>query len=394
VRDDRKMAPPAFRNVLRQRRTDAGLRQNELAERAGVSRQTLSAIEAGESVPATTIALQLARVLGCRVEEIFTLGEDLTPFDAVLIGDADPAPASVAGARRRVAVAAVDERWMAHLLDGDSAQGVVAPADGLLEPDRRRSPAPAARAAVRVQPLRQSEELRGNRFCAGCDPALALLAGHLHERFAGARLHWIEAGSGAALEMLARGEVHVAGLHLFDEESDDFNVAAVRRRFGGRAMVLVNLAVWEQGLVVTAGNPKKIRKIADLGRKDVRVMARERGTGSDELFTRLTVEEGIARKAIKIVGTARGHMAVASAVAAGSADVGITTRAAAASCGLEFQPLAEARFDLAMTAEVAADLRMQRMIEVLTSPRFRRDLGGLAGYGTLRTGKIIAELAA
>ena len=387
------MAIPLFRNALRELRVKAGLPQKELAERVGVSRQTLSAVESGESVPATSIALQLARVLGCRVEDIFSLGEEGAPFEVVLVGERAVAAAGLRH-RKRVALATVDGRWVAHLLDGESATSFLAPADGLLEMERSKAKRPGETdTPVRVQPLRESESLRQNLFCAGCDPALALLGGHLHERFQGTRLHWIEAGSGAALEMLAAGEVHVAGLHLFDEDSGDFNVAAVRRRFGGRAMVLVNLAVWEQGLVVAAGNPKKLRKVADLARKGVRVIGRERGTGSDELFTRLTVDEGIPRKAVGFVGVARGHMGVASSVAAGAADVGIATQAAAASHGLDFLPLAEARFDLVMTKQAAADVRLERLVDLLGSARFRRDLGGLAGYGSERTGKIVAEIA-
>jgi molybdate-binding protein/DNA-binding XRE family transcriptional regulator len=371
---------------LRQRRLDAGLQQRELAERVGVSRQTLGALEAGESVPATSIALQLARALGCRVEDIFSLGEDDSPIDVILVDRDGGDPAL----RQRVAVATVDDRWVAHLLDGEGASGFVAPADGLLAPAKGRD----AKRPVPVRPLRDSAALRENLFAAGCDPALALLAGHVGERWQGSRVHWLEAGSGKALDMMADRQVHVAGLHLYDEESGDYNVAPVRRRLGGRAMVLVNLAVWEQGLVVVAGNPKRIRGIADLARKGVRVVGRESGTGSHELFSRLATEEGIPRRAVDVVTVARGHLAVAQAVAAGGADTGIATRAAAASHGLEFLPLAEARFDLAIPRQATDDARVQRLLDVLSSERFKRDLGGLAGYGTARTGQVVAEVAA
>jgi molybdate-binding protein len=159
-------------------------------------------------------------------------------------------------------------------------------------------------------------------------------------------------------------------------------------------MVLVNLAVWEQGLVMAAGNPKKIRGIADLARKGVRVVGRESGTGSQELFTRLAAEEGVPRRAVEVVMVARGHLAVAQAIASGGADAGIATRAAAACHGLEFLPLAEARFDLALPRASADDVRLQRLLEVLQSQRFKRDLGGLTGYGTARTGQVVAEVTA
>ena len=379
---------PRFHSALRDLRVKSGLQQRELAERVGVSRQTLGALEAGESVPATTIALDLARVLGCRVEDIFWLGEDESPLDAILVGRPEAQVQGAPAVRKRVAIAAVDERWVANLLDGESGATFVA-ADGLLATGSRRE---ASKGSVRVRPLKESKVLRENLFCAGCDPALALLAGHMGERWSGGRLHWVETGSGSALDMLADRQVHIAGVHLFDEESGDYNVASVRQRLGGRAMVLINLAVWEQGLVVAAGNPKKIRGIADVARKGVRLVARESGTGSQELFKRLALEEGVPRRALDVVVVANGHMALARTVAAGAADVGIATRAAAGCHGLEFLPLTEARFDLVIPRERAEDMRVRRLLDVLESPRFKRDLGSLAGYGTARTGQIVAEV--
>jgi putative molybdopterin biosynthesis protein len=157
-------------------------------------------------------------------------------------------------------------------------------------------------------------------------------------------------------------------------------------------MVLINLAVWEQGLVVAAGNPRKIRRVADLAHKGVRLVARENGTGSQELFLRLAAEEGVPRKALQVAAVAHGHLAVARTVAAGAADAGIATRAAAASQGLDFLPLAEARFDLVIPRDQVEEVRCRRLLDVLQGSRFKRDLGGLAGYGTSRTGQVIAEV--
>jgi putative molybdopterin biosynthesis protein len=380
-----------FHSALRERRVKAGLQQRELAERVGVSRQTLGALEAGESVPATSIALDLARVLACRVEDIFWLGEDESPLEAALVGRSEHPLPWGPGLRRRVALAAVEDRWMAHLLDGENAAGFAAPADGIVAAGGKRE---GARPSVRVRPLRDGKSLRENLFCAGCDPALALLASHVGERLNGGRLHWLEVGSGSALEMLAERQVHVAGVHLYDEESGEHNVGPVRRRLHGRAMVLVNLAVWEQGLVVAAGNPKKIRGIADLARKGVRVVLREVGTGAQELLHRLAADEGVARKALDTVGVAHGHLALAQMVATGAADAGIGTRAAAACHALDFIPLAEARFDLVIPRERTQEVRWQRLLDVLQSARFRRDLGSLPGYSTTRTGQLVAEVPA
>ena len=394
---------------LRERRVKAGLAQRELAERIGVSRQTLTALEAGESVPATSLALQLARVLGCRVEDIFWLEEEPAPLQAVVVGperaadrpgpeEADPTRGKSGTARRparappapqplRVAVAVVGERWVAHPLDDQTASGCLVAADGLLNRPRAAAGKPSS-----IQPLRETALLRQNLFGAGCDPAMGLLAAHIDERWRGGRLHWLPTGSGRALDMFARGEVHLAGVHLFDEESGQYNVAAAQRRLGGRALVLVNLATWEQGLVVAAGNPRKIRGVRDLGARGVRVVGREAGSGASELLSRLRAEAGLPGKAIEQVGVADGHLAVAQRVAVGAADAGIATRAAATAWGLEFLALDEARFDLVIPAGGAQDPRLERMLDVLRSARFRRDLGGLAGYGTSRTGQLIAEM--
>jgi putative molybdopterin biosynthesis protein len=376
------MSGPRMLSGLKEQRVRIGLQQRELADRVGVSRQTLSALEAGDTVPSTSLALELARTLGCRVEDLFWLSDEESVLEVTL------SRCERADARRRVALGSVDGRWVAHLLDGEGPLGFTAPADGLLMGREGKRP------DGRVRSLRSAESLRQNVLVAGCDPALGLLASHLADRFTGARLHPIEAGSGAALELLARGEVHFAGVHLFDEESGEHNVPAVRRRFGGRAMVLVNLAVWEQGLLVAARNPRRIRGVADLARKGVRVVGREPGSGAHELLTRLTTDEGIPRRAVELVGVAHGHLAVAASVAAGAADVGVATRAVASSFGLDFIPLAEARFDLVFRHDIRTEERIARVLDVLGSPRFRRDLGGRVGYGTAQTGQIVAEVTA
>jgi putative molybdopterin biosynthesis protein len=385
------MGAPLLRSNLKERRIEAGLQQRELARRVGVSRQTLGALEAGQTVPATSLALQLARVLGCRVEDIFWLSEADASLQAILVPPVEAGPgAADTAAATRVAIATLNTKWVARFLDADDASAFGVPADGLLADDGERA-ARGGRTAVR--PLREREALRQNLFAAGCDPALGLLAGHMAERFQEGRLHWVGAGSASALDMLARGEVHLAGLHLFDEKTGDYNIAAVKRSFRRRSMLLVNLAVWEQGLVVARGNPRRIHGVSDLARRGIRLVGREDGTGSAELLHRLAAKEGLPRGALKVVGTARSHAAVAHAVAVGAADVGITTRAAAARHGLELLPLAEARFDLVLPGDAAKDPRLQRLLDVVGSTRFRRDLGGLTGYGTSRTGELVAEIA-
>ena len=221
---------PSIRSALRDLRRQAGLQQQDLAARVGVSRQSLSAIEAGETVPSTTLALQLARTLACRVEDLFALAgtdEPLTVSVAPSLG-ATVSPWPSTGSRVRIGL--VRGGWIAHPLEGDTPSSANTPADGIMTRAPRRG-------APTVKPLRDVQALGQNLLVAGCDPALGLLAGHLLEGPARIRLHWIEAASESALDVLAAGQVHVAGLHLTDAATGEQNLPAVRRHFGDRPMV-------------------------------------------------------------------------------------------------------------------------------------------------------------
>src|SRR2546429_6096988 len=112
--------------------------------------------------------------------------------------------------------------------------------------------------------------------------------------------------------MLARGEAHAAGAHLFDEESGEFNVPFVQQLLPGRDVLVVNLARWRAGLAVARGNPLGIRGVEDLGRRGVRVAGRESGSGARKLLDRLFAKHAVRRTASALVLTS--HAAVAQAV--------------------------------------------------------------------------------
>ena len=350
-------------NGLRRARRRSGLTQGELAARAGVSRQALSALEAGRAQPSTLIALNLARALACRVEELFWLREEGGSLRAEL---ARPAR----GARRALA-GLVAGRWVAHPLLPQDPLAVVTAADALL-----------SRSGLRL--LRPREALEENVLLAGCDPGLAVLAGRVAGRWPGQRLCWIGASSDAALAALARGHVHVAGAHLFDEQAREFNVPFVRRSLAGRPMVVVTFANLEEGFAVAPGNPKRIRRPADIARPGVRFVNREPGAGARRLLDRLLRDARVPKAAVK--GYERmlgGHLEVAQAVAMGAADAGVVARSAAVAHGLDFVPLSEERFDLVVPKEWSTDERAARIVETLES---------LGGYDTRRSGRLVTEL--
>jgi len=374
-----------LQTAVRAMRQRLEMQQRDLAKAVGVSRQTLSSIEAGETVPSTQIALALARELRCRVEDLFSLRSDGQVIDAEFVSEADRNPSDARKAR--VSLGWVAERWVARLLETDQALALGTPADGIASLSKEKG-----RTRARVRPLRDLESLHRNLLVAGCDPALGLLGRHLEERFHGPRLHWIEKASRPALEELALGRVHMAGMHLLGEDRAGENAAAVRERFGTEPMVLVTLASWEQGFVSRTG--QRYRSAADVERKGTRVIAREAGAGAQELLESLFRKAGRAFKNVLPVAVARGHRAVAQMVAMDVGDVGVATRSAAASFGLHFEPLAEARFDLVFPAALASDGRVQALLDCLSNARFRQDLGGMTGYRTARTGEAVKGLQA
>lgn len=359
-------------NRVRTRREALGLTQGGLAAAAQLTRQSIGAIEAGRAMPAVDVALRLARALGCQVEDLF--GD--APAEPALPVEFADAP-STSG---RVALTRVRGRWVAHALDGAHLS-----ADALLAEG-----APSA-----AHPLRPEAELHENVAIAGCAAALGLLADRLNSRRGPGRFLWLPQSSTAALQALSRDRAHVAGVHLVDDRNGEANVAEVRRLCADRPLVLVTLARWEAGLVLPAGNPLRIRAVDDLARPALRLVTREAGSGA-----RALLERELRRHDLPVALAARGlraagHAEVARAVQMGAADVGVATRDAAITHGLDFVPLAWERYDLAFPGASGApeDPRLTRLLDGLTQAGFRREIAAL-GYDTGPCGDRVAVLDA
>ncbi len=394
----------ALGNCIGRKRGAAGLRQEDLASRSGISRQSLSALESGRRTPSAALALRLARELGCTVEDLFWIDGQQAPVSVELASEALDDGAS-AGAHRgarsraarvvpgtRVVLGWIDGRWVAHRLVPDDAGTFQTAADGALSgggADGRRPP--------RVTPFTDVRAARDTLFCAGCAPAFGILAARATAAGRSTegktdRIVWLERSSGVALELLARGQVQVAGAHLFDEEADEFNVPFVQRRLPGRSMLIFNLTRWQTGLVVARGNPRRIRGVRDLARPDVTFVARPRGAAAQELIDRLRRREGIpAAATTRPPIIARGHMDVARIVALGLADTGVALPEVARAHGLDFIPLAEERFDLILAKTHARDARVVRLLETLSGRSFRREMETLGGHIARAAGQLIAD---
>ncbi|MEQ9135637.1 MAG: helix-turn-helix transcriptional regulator [Thalassobaculum sp.] len=194
-------------------------------------------------------------------------------------------------------------------------------------------------------------------------------------------------GSLDGLRRLAAGRVIGAGVHLFEPDRGDWNIGHVERMLPGEPVVLMEWARRRQGLVVPAGNPLGIAGIADLTGR--RVVARQPGAGSRVLLDHLLARSGLpAGAATLLEPPARSESDVALAVGEGRADAGLAIESVARQHRLEFVPVADERYDLALWRREIFEPPIQRLLALARGDAFRRraaDLGGydVSGFGTV-----------
>lgn len=204
------------------------------------------------------------------------------------------------------------------------------------------------------------------------------------------KLFILPVGSLDGLINLRQGLAHIAGSHLYDVESDEYNAPSVRRLFPDRAMTLVTLAHRTQGLMVAAGNPLQIHSMEDLGREEVTLVNRNRGSGTRLWLDRRLQMLGISTALLDGYDReVRTHTALAQTVQAGKADVGLGLQAAAERFGLGFLPLYQERFDLVIPTETLETPQIQAWINLLTSAAIRNTIAALPGYDAAHTGERI-----
>ncbi len=352
--------------ALRQKR---GLSAVELSKAAGVSRQTIYAMEAGTYVPNTVVAIRLARALQSTVEELFPLPEDTGGAETrdekvtMLAGSGTPQPGQT------VELCRVDKRLIATL--PSMAPWYFPASDAVV------TGGSAAKTGVRLFHADSNFEKRV--LVAGCDPGISVLAKHVQA--AGVELVLAHRNSSQSLELLREGCIHVAGTHLRDEVSGESNIPEIGRVFRKNAVAVISFAVWEEGIVTARGNPKSIRELADFARPDVAIVNRETGAGTRRLLDAALKKLGIGSGQVRGYDrTAPGHLPAAWQVQSGMADCCIATRAAARVLGLDFISLVSERYDLAIRREHLDLPSIQTMLDTLSRSGFRRELEGLGGY--------------
>src|SRR5437867_677079 len=243
---------------------------------------------------------------------------------------------------------------------------------------------------VEVELLRPVEEIANTILFTGSnDLTIGVLDDQLRAQSPGLRISASNIGSLAGLVALRRGEAHIIGTHLLDPASGTYNLPDLKKQQLLSKVVVMNLVIREQGLIVPLGNPKKIKGLKDLARKDVIFINRQPGAG-----TRVLLDYKLGKLKIKpeqVRGYEREevtHMAVAVAVASGLADTGLGIKSAAKALGLDFVPVEREDYDLVFLKDFFASDMGQKLVEVIRSEAFKQAVEQLDGYDTAKTGVV------
>jgi len=341
-------------NRVRLARIDAGLTQSQLADLAGVSRTAITAIEADRLTPSVRIALSIARALNVDVATLFGDTEKQSLPDWAWEPPSRPWRCHISEVRGqlvRIPVESVEQLPWPHDAFEDRSD---------LDP-------------------RLNELARRTLVLATCDPAASLLAAMCWQRTQ-VRVLPVMRSSRSALDLLAAGKVHVAGIHLAGASEPDANAALATTRLHG-GFQLIRGAEWTEGIAVGPG--MAAASVTGLKHKSVRWVGREPGSGARHRLDQLL---GPRRK-YSIVST--DHRGVVELVRSGVADAGMCVELVGAERGMRFIPIQTEFYDYCIPADLQDDPRIRALIDVLRSAEFRRIVGDLPGYSTRGTGEIV-----
>lgn len=244
---------------------------------------------------------------------------------------------------------------------------------------------------VEVELYRPLEQIQNTIVSTGShDLSMDVLHTLLRKANPGRFLVSSHVGSMGGILAIQKREAHIAGVHLFDEESGTYNQTYVEKYLRDHEVVLVQLVYRQQGWAVKKGNPLGITSVHDLTKDGVTYINRQRGAGTRLLFDYLLKQEAVDRESI--YGYSReavSHLSVAAAVAGGTADAGLCIYSAAAAMDLDFVPVAEERYDLLMSASFYRSQEGQDLLACIRSAEFAAEMEALGGYSCRDSGKIV-----
>ncbi len=324
----------------------------------------------------------IERWLGCQSLARTTLQATLTRKITSPAGDDDFI---------RVAVGQVGNRYLAApLARGAGVITSLVRADGLahLPPGIQGLPAGAP---ITVSLYRSIDEIRHTLLIIGShDICIDVMAQYIakHNRF----ISSANVGSQGGLLALQRGEAHLAGSHLLDPLTGEYNISYLPQYLGNIPARLVGFVYRQQGLIIPKGNPKGIQDLNDLKRPDISFVNRQRGAGTRVFLDYQLERLGIAQKTIRGYNQEEyTHLAVAAAVASGRADCGLGIAAAAQALMLDFIPLAQERYDLVIPQEYAESELLAPLFDLLQQDYFRSAVSKLPGYDSSPMGQLIFD---
>jgi len=359
---------------LKEIRLKKNITQTQLADLVGVKRQAIYDMEIGRYLPNTSVAIRLARILDCNVEDIFyEISQD---SQRVVLADTHETTGP------RVNVIKVRDTLYAYSLSGQNAMmEEMKPADGLLEPGNQK-----------VTLLKPNEKIENTALLMGCDPAFSILGHHVNKNHTDGELLCRFASSKKALDILAAGQTHIAGTHMHTKGSIDGNIDLARQSLKNINCLLVGFATFEEGLMVARGNPFDIRKPEDLARNKIRFVNREKGAALRALFDDWLIKSNIPFCAITgYHDTVMNHSQGAQKIIHGICDAALGLRIVAETFDLGFVPVSHVRCDLVIPQDLLNHMSVKIVLDTLQNKNFRHELNSLPGYDSVCTGEVISQ---
>lgn len=244
---------------------------------------------------------------------------------------------------------------------------------------------------VQIELLKDYSKIENTVVSIGShDLVMDIINNHIHSVNSNMDLSSAHTGSMGGIMALRKGECHLAPIHLLDEKTGVYNVPVLQKYLRGKEVVLIKGYGRIQGFMVQKGNPRNIESLKDLFREDVSFVNRQKGSGTRVLLDYRLKQEGMDKNEIR--GYEREmttHMSVAAAVSSGTADVGLGVYSAAKTMNLDFIPLAEEEYDLAVLKEEMDNSKMETFLKVVKSRELKEELKELGGYTFKNTGKVV-----
>jgi putative molybdopterin biosynthesis protein len=290
----------------------------------------------------------------------------------------------------RVKIGAVGERVVAIPLPrGSGSITSITEADGIIRIPHHVEGLNAGE-SVTAELLRPRASIHNTIVTVGShDNTLDVLADELKGHHAHVTFSSSHVGSMGGLMAIKKGACHVAGIHLLDTQDGSYNISYIKKYLGDMKVRLIHLVLRDQGLMIPAGNPKHIKGIEDLGRDDVMFINRQGGSGTRILLDYRLQQLGIKPEMVNGYGNEEfTHMSIAVAVLSGSADAGLGIYAAARALHLDFIPVVTEQYDLVIPEVYFETPKIQTLLDVIHSERFKKRVEALGGYHTEKTGTV------